>query len=357
MQFVKILGVVITLFTPFAAVAQDRFDEAVTAWLNVDDAKAYPLLAELADQGDERAMLLLGAIELFGPQSAWLDGLDRKGRMAIMRVPGGLSGKSRLSTVSEHAALAAALRAAPGSNDFADRAIILLQLGETAAGRRVALTAFNQNLVDLVRINAAAPLPDDLRAFLWFAAGYRSDSSLQPDNSLRARTDEEARLLAEAMSPAWADSYQQHLFLSDGGDRILGLTLSPEEGLINRALRLGEVGLATRDEAIDPAMRTVAFDRAAEILMQAVEAAPLRAICAKACPDAPSDCVRTLYSEIHGSFGLLAIRSPLSTVVPEDRYFASPRYLDDLRRSVLPAGVKRPAVAAYGQCAMALLHP
>ena len=111
-SFIRALSLVLGLASSGPALAQDTIEQAIGYWLANDDAAAFPALSALAEGGDERAMLFLGAIEPRSLDSAYLAGLDRQTRNRLLRAPGGLSGKSWLGHITSDTALASALLAA-----------------------------------------------------------------------------------------------------------------------------------------------------------------------------------------------------------------------------------------------------
>jgi hypothetical protein len=94
----RILFALILFLTPLATTAQPaghddpRFQAAVQAWLDDKDQTALPALAALATEGNTVAQILLGRIAN-RPMSRWLANMNRKDRNALLRAPGGLSGK------------------------------------------------------------------------------------------------------------------------------------------------------------------------------------------------------------------------------------------------------------------------
>ncbi len=71
------------------------YQDAVAQWLADDEAAALPALAREAEGGNVAAQILLALIDrtpsLQGP---WLSRLPRDDRVALMRAPGGMSGRS-----------------------------------------------------------------------------------------------------------------------------------------------------------------------------------------------------------------------------------------------------------------------
>jgi hypothetical protein len=348
---IKHLLTAVLLAAPCVTIA-DPFDEAVEAWLQLDDATALPALSALAKGGHEDAMLLLGMIDQAWPRSDWLQGLDRATAKDIMRAPGGLSGKNWLTQVRGQKDVAEALRYTGPDDDFAAKATTLLKADEWAGAISHLLTAFNQDTSSLVAISEATSFPAGLNHLLWFSAGFASNPAYFLANGIREETPAERALLDQPLSPEWVGSYQSRLYLSLLPNSDLPLS----EQRINLALRVGEAraaGYELLGAGATDAERTEAFDAAAKLLMEAAELGPLRVLCDQTC-DNVSDCTRTLYSEIDGSDGLISLHTPLSNLIPAERYWASPRFLDDLRRRARPGEQQLPAYAA---CAKALLHP
>ena len=98
-----------------AGQADPRFQQALADWLDDDDAASLPVFAALAAEDNRAAQVMLGLIEvestLHGP---WLARLPRSERRALMRQPGGLSGRSWMEAAAADTPLAAAwMRSGP----------------------------------------------------------------------------------------------------------------------------------------------------------------------------------------------------------------------------------------------------
>ncbi|MCB1396604.1 MAG: hypothetical protein H6898_11640 [Rhodobacter sp.] len=76
--------------------------QALTDWLADDEAVALPALSELAQDGNTAARLLLGLIDktpaLQGP---FLAHIARRDRIALLRAPGGFSGRNWLGSLGD----------------------------------------------------------------------------------------------------------------------------------------------------------------------------------------------------------------------------------------------------------------
>lgn len=83
------------------------FSAAITAWLAGDEATALPALAALASRGNAAAAIQLGLIDSIPAyQGDWLASLPRDGRIAVLRAPGGISGRNWLLEAAETEPLA-----------------------------------------------------------------------------------------------------------------------------------------------------------------------------------------------------------------------------------------------------------
>ncbi|GAB4263445.1 MAG: hypothetical protein Kow0013_09830 [Pararhodobacter sp.] len=136
------LGLALALLAAPAATAQPvaghddpAFREALTDWLADEEGRALHALAELAQDGNAAARLLLGLIDKTPAlQGAYLEHLDRGTRIALMRAPGGLSGVSWLTLIDANP-LTDALRAVWSVDSGLETVATLEALGETRASR------------------------------------------------------------------------------------------------------------------------------------------------------------------------------------------------------------------------------
>ena len=80
-----------------AGKADPAFVAAIDAWLAGDEASAIPALARLAADGNSAARIHLGLIDSTPAyQGDWLTALPRADRIALLRAPGGISGRNWL---------------------------------------------------------------------------------------------------------------------------------------------------------------------------------------------------------------------------------------------------------------------
>lgn len=111
-----------------------RFQSALSTWLDGQDLAALEALANLARDDNRAAQILLAQIQ----NKIWLHdhvtaGLDRKQRIALLREPKGLSGRSWLVSAAEDTPLAAYLFEARKPYETPEIGNALLAAGELDA--------------------------------------------------------------------------------------------------------------------------------------------------------------------------------------------------------------------------------
>lgn len=340
--FFQVLAFGLGLASAEPVVAKDPTQHAIDHWLAGDDAAAFTGLSALAQAGDERAMLFLGAIERRSRGSAYLAGLDRETRNRLLRAPGGLSGRSWLTRVTSHQALAAALIASRDGDPVA-----LLELDQRYAASEAILAAFNTAPWLLVAIDHETPVPDELRYLVWVGA----DMGLSPEIiGETLRDDQKTALraaLTEVFDPAWHDSLQLAMFQSMHQPQSVIPAPSLLAALTGRILRYGEFHPGALDEysGASAEQQQAALAAAQIILESAPEAAPIRRLCVEACPDDPDACTIAVWSIIGGGLTLGVFHTPIDSLVDQATYVSSARYLEDLRRA---ARFAHPDVDACG---------
>ena len=97
----------VALSAEIAGQDQVPFQSALTSWLDGDDEASVPELAALGAKDNRAAQILLALIDLAPPlQGPWLAALPRAERIALLRAPGGLSGRSWMIYAAEDTPLA-----------------------------------------------------------------------------------------------------------------------------------------------------------------------------------------------------------------------------------------------------------
>ncbi|KIT15880.1 hypothetical protein [Jannaschia aquimarina] len=276
----RALLLVVTLTAP--AAAQD-FESAMETWLDGADRPALDAFASLAAEGDARAQLFLGQIS--SAAQYWpheIASLPRKERIALMRAPGGLSGKSWTDIAAEQDSRAAAFAQASRPATKAAGMIALLDLGEVDEVRR--------------------QWPGFVSAGDWTAALAVAEHPAAP-----------AEIAATA--PA----------LRSGAG-------FGTEGAVGSA-RLGSAGQQILD------MRTAfedpeALARQGARLSEAPEVAPFRDLCQRSCAAEEVDiCVGAMWSSASGDPLALA-GSPVEGLLSNPAWRQSARAADDAGRAI-----------------------
>jgi hypothetical protein len=270
---------------------EPAFRQALSDWLADDEAAALPALGTLADEGNTAAQVLLALIDkspdLQGP---WLSSRTREDRIAMMRAPGGLSGQSFMRHAAEVLPVAKLwvalwdMEAAPELiSDFA-------ALGEHRAARESVLTMVAREQSGIASLADDPDYPKALRYYIW---------------------------------REWLGS----------PDHLPGL--AEEIG----GLHAGDPQRILSGEAVAP-------DALADWLMTAVEALPVRALCEARCPDTARSCVLALTDALGGPVRVMALGSPVESLIPARVFSDSPRgHAALLRRALLGATARmRPSL-------------
>jgi hypothetical protein len=267
-----------------AGQADPRFQRALAEWLDDDDENSLPAFAALAAEDSRAAQVMLGLIEvttiLHGP---WLAQRPRAERRALMRQPGGLSGRSWMTAAAADTPLAAAWVAlwSAGGQVGSEPARVFAALGEDRA-LRMALIAMSVGDKAGVGVLADEPFyPPSLRFLVW--RDWARDPAMAP------------RIAAEIA-----------------------------------ALPPGDPQIATQTgNSASPADR-------ADWLAEAEPTALMRAFCEVACPADPPPCVAAIYL-FHANPEMTEFGSPVETLVSSEAWHASPRGRSSVLRHALPA--------------------
>ncbi len=245
------------------------FRAALALWLT-DDETALPAFATLAAGGNRAAQVLLALIdgrpELYGP---WLAGLDRSARIALLRQPGGISGRSWMETAAADTPLARLWLARLHVDTPPGTIAAFARLGEQRAARDTALAMAARQDTALLALADDPGFPPDLRLLIW--------RHWQPDPAMRPRIDAEIAALAP------------------GDPQVAAHTGTPADA-------------AARDAW----------------LATAPLAAPLRGFCDAVCPASAAACARATFTLLDGLPGLARLGTPSETLIPPAVWDASP---------------------------------
>ena len=234
---------IIPMWRP-ARAGDPRFQSALALWLADDEETALPELAALAAGGNRAAQVLLARIDVtLSLQGPWLVGLPRAERNALLRAPGGLSGRSWMQAAAEDTPLAQLWLVQLTPAATAETALAFAAMGEHRAARETLWSLSGRNYRGFAAMADDPNYPPDMRYLIW--------REWADDPATRARAEAEIA-----------------------------------------ALHPGDPQLAHFDSRpIDPG----AFD---DWLASASLAALLRAPCEAACPDSVRSCTRAAYRAV-----------------------------------------------------------
>ncbi len=250
-----------------------RFVAALERWLDADEQEALPALSDLAAQEVVAAQMLLALIDksaaLQGPH---LTALPRAERIALLRQPGGLSGRSWIHAAAEASPLAELYLRKWQMTEDVEMIARFAEAGEDRASREAALVLASR------RERGFAP---EVIAQPWFPDSLRH---LTPD-----------RALARAEAAELPSGHPMRRFASE----------------------------------------RVPADALRDWLAEAPLARPLRAACTSVCGDTRAQCTLALYKAL-GSYDSLAMMgSPSVALVPEQRFVDSPRGHQAVARRIM----------------------
>ncbi|WP_179379612.1 hypothetical protein [Jannaschia marina] len=295
----KPLALLLALAGP--AVAED-FETALDMWLAGEDMAALESFRTLAEAGDVDAQLFLGQI---ATQAAhWppeVSALPRRERNALLRAPGGLSGKSWTAVAAETDARAAAFDGATRPIGKGQALLALLEMGEVAT------------------VEAAWP-------------GYISSGDWTGALAVATHPQAGARLAAAAP----------------------GLRQLIENEIANVDLDARRTDLYPPDAAADPDRMVSEGARLADL----PEVAPFVTFCRSACGETEIPaCVGAIFASATTDPVQLA-RSPVAGLLAPERYSGSPRAMADAARAIdltkyLWDQTEEPAIARLSSCAWA----
>ncbi|WP_299659069.1 hypothetical protein [uncultured Ruegeria sp.] len=292
-------------FSPMAALSEvpplqgedaPEFKEAVQAWLDGEDLAALRSLSEQAQNGNAAAQILLANIvSRSGFHVHVTSEMNRKDRIALLRKPGGLSGKSWLTEAQNSEPLALALLQVAKFENKAPAIAVLVELGEPITAMLAAQSMlYDGEGAELVEVLQGLDhkLPEEASIFLFWALylqKYSSDGSNQGGSA----------------SLAW---------LNTGDDRFMSSELA--------------WGLFTpRELIIDTGIRETATKLSSEI----VAWTPIRNFCSDYCADEVPDCTVTAAALLASPY---SPRSPLQSLIANEDYWSSDRLEGDVARSI-----------------------
>jgi hypothetical protein len=271
-----------------------RFTTALDQWLADTEVEALPSLAALAREGNPAARVLLGLIDKYSwLQGPWLALLPKSERTALLRDAGGLSGTSWLRQTPQ-----------------APVAGVLLDVLDSQADIETALSLADYDEPGRVR---AALISLEARQITGFSA-FAEDPRFPPETRYLIWRD-------------WVDS-DAHL------------------DALNREFAALAPGDPQREMLTGPVRAPLL-----ESWFAATDSGgPLRTLCAAQCPDNPPACMGAGYQALGGYRRFITLGSPLTALISEARFAASPRgQAAVLRRAMSFAFLTRERINQIGE--------
>lgn len=275
-----------------------EFTVAVESWLNGDDLAALNALASLSRDGNAAAQILLAGTATRGHFHTHVTSqLERAERVALLRIPGGLSGKSWLTEAENTEPLATALLQVTRIGDKAPAISALIEFGETEEALLAAQSMLYQG--------EATALIEVLQGM---------DAKLPPEADV---------LLLWAL-------FQSE---SENSGRYVGSARIASRGFGNDSLELSEMAWVppTPVEILEDTERRNDVTRLSD---QVISWTPLNRFCDQHCPSSAGSC-KAVGASMLSAVGPFAMRSPRMSMIANDIYWNSARVEADLARSII----------------------
>jgi len=283
--------------------------EAVDAWLADDDATAVPALAHLAQDGDADAQVFLGRIAT-RTLSPYLAGLPRSARNAILRAPGGLSGKSWITVAaSAGQPLAQAFAAGRMPPYSIGNVEALLSMGEVSAATQHLLRSVPSGpMAGIDALIEGGSLPPSSRYAAWLSVVEHAK-------------------LTEAMF----EILRQSLSVDDPGPIIVLDRVAKRYGMKRTARfeEMADVLLGSARLFIE-----VKDELFSSLMVNSYPGQSLARFCSQACPDAFHQCLSDTVVLISGYDESWRLTSPVESMVSAERYNQSPRAVAEVIRLI-----------------------
>lgn len=326
-----IFPALIFAFSMFASPSlanQERFDQAITAWLDMDNETALPLMSELAHEGYEPAMLFLGSLDL-QRHSLSIIGLRTIPREYI-RTLTFKPGESWLTQVEDDQAIAWAIR---GHTHHARENITWsvkitkpeqsMEAGFTLAQRGEFVLAAQkfgdalgswQPTQNEAQYFVAQNYPDYIKPYQWLVGVQHLEN---PDERGEVIKELQAQLNLGSLSALFFHQRYFRDVVNNWPQKLQIFALMSNFGYYH----------FDPSEAFDPQYISE-FER---LLVNDNIAEPLVNYCSKTCPGEINRCTGMLYTALGGYTGMVWNHAPLQSVIPDEQYFASAQFENSLR--------------------------
>ncbi|MEM8752212.1 MAG: hypothetical protein AAGF90_04480 [Pseudomonadota bacterium] len=308
----------------------ERLAAAVEAWLADDDATALPALSELAGEGDEAAITLLGRIAA-RPDATWtpyVAGLSREDREGFLN-PGGFDILAVRALAGDE--LAEAFIAAEKPEAGVEVAETLLAAGEEEAARAVIWRAMeNGRVAEVLEQPADGALRGSLDYLYWIqawvAAGH---ASAEPEKWVTVGP--EAGRASGLILASWLTEFI-------AADKPLPPNLKRVAAALD-----GSTGAVKDDGEIEYLEKMlVRLGRRDPALV------PAAAVCKRLCADETGACMVESMRLLGGYDAAMEFDTPLESVIPQMEFARSARAEGEFERRLRAAA--NPGGASASAC-------
>lgn len=283
---------------------EPAFQGALQTWLDGKDLAALKALAALARLDNRAAQIFLARVAEDADLHAHATSdLLRRERIALLRRPGGLSGRSWLDVAATDVPLASAFRDSSRIHARTQGVRALFSFGENmAASRSLMAMLLNGQASEVVDILAEAENPPPAALVLRIIA-RNMELSGRP------------RYTGSALPPpGWGPGWGWGNFIANEGVAVSDF--------------LTWVPTSPRALFTDPDAQALAIEHS----MNVPAWAPLRTMCERHCPSSVASCTAVGASMLW-STSVFPFASPAESLLPNARYWSSPRMeLDIVRR-------------------------
>jgi hypothetical protein len=268
------------------------YAESVAAWLTGDDdLAALQSLGALAADGNTAAQILLARLERTAHLTAHLtDGMARADRIALLRQPGGLSGRSWMDAAAETSPLAQAFLDNATQDTRVESLRLLFESGEHAYATRSLPGLLSHDPDEWARaMQDMDVMPDEARVLIASVASmemfFRSGMRIDIANPVQERRPPEIALIWNPVDPFEA--------------------------------------------RLNPEARALAMTHAVSIPSHA----PMRTLCEARCGDELNACMAAGAALLGISAApIMPFASPSEALIPNEAYWSSPRMEADVLR-------------------------
>ncbi|NSX56384.1 hypothetical protein [Parasulfitobacter algicola] len=288
----RLFASILCIFMPVFAWAntipgQDapKFQAAIDLWLDGDDTAALTVFSELARDDNTAAQIFLGQLEpLLHLHTHVTGSLSRADRIALLRQPEGLSGKSWLERAQNDSALAAALLKSRRVGEKADAIGTLLEFNEQQSALLPLISIGNQgNLETLAKLHENPAVTGAAKAYIESVLG--APQSIGTTSKTKQPEQSSDRILLQSIP-----------LPSQTGSNIVATALAEQ--------------MALRPEY-----------------------SPIQKLCEASCVNR-NRCMVGVIATLSGEPSWIKLASPVETLLSTERYHKSPRIRDDLKRRV-----------------------